>query len=61
MSGQPHEVPPPFSGGHRAGEEVTTKMTETYEKPQVLMVGDFRKDTAFTSKGYWTDVLGWWF
>jgi hypothetical protein len=35
-------------------------MSAQYEKPQVGVVGEFRKDTAFTSRGYWTDVLGWW-
>ncbi|MBO1739305.1 lasso RiPP family leader peptide-containing protein [Leifsonia sp. TF02-11] len=36
-------------------------MSAAYETPQIISVGTFAKDTAFTSKGYWTDVLGWWF
>jgi hypothetical protein len=36
-------------------------MATIYEAPQAQLVGEFRADTAFTSRGEWIDVLGWWF
>lgn len=36
-------------------------MDACYEAPNSVLVADFRRDTAFTSRGSWPDVLGWWF
>lgn len=36
-------------------------MNELYEAPRAVLVADFRRDTAFTSRGNWPDLLGWWF
>lgn len=36
-------------------------MDARYEAPSAVLVADFRRDTAFTSRGGWPDILGWWF
>ncbi|MDF2664292.1 MAG: hypothetical protein K0R81_142 [Microbacterium sp.] len=36
-------------------------MDDLYEAPCAVLVADFRRDTALTSRGGWPDLLGWWF